>query len=144
MSFAKGLLSLPYGSNSDDTHTFGHARINFHLRPVRDYPKEWPTVLDKELMVLNLKDLSLEEASTYAAREVGLEYGLQKLTFAHLDPPQRCQVNSLDLLASLDAGRQLDTRIDGHFTEIIRASRCNKELDFTNLEIRVFLEDSRP
>lgn len=52
-------------------------------------------------MLLDLKDLSLEEAGANVAGKVGLENVLEELILAELDTPQRHHVDSLDALGAL-------------------------------------------
>ena len=86
---------------------------------------------------------ALAQLAAPTAAEEGLEYGLQQLVAAHLDPAQGHQVDSLDGFRPLHALRQLHHRVGRDFAEVVRPSTRHEKGDVTDLEVRVALQDAR-
>ena len=141
-SLRKGFLSWPDRGNSDNSYTLGHAGVHLDLCPVGNCAKGGTAVLDKELVVLYLEDLSLKEARANIAREVRLEYILQKFVLAHFNSSEWDKIDPLDTLSFLDALTELDSRAGCDFAEIVGCCPCHEELNFAYLEVGVLFEDT--
>ena len=141
-SFCESLLSWPDRSDSDHPDTLWHAWVHLDFCAIRDHTEEWSTILDKELVLLNLEHLTFEEARSNTVREVWLEHLLQELALADFNPAQWHKIYSLNLFRSCNAWGKLDSSVRSDFAKIVRASGRDKELDVANLKVSVLLKNS--
>ena len=97
-------LSRPYWRDADDSNALRHTRIHLDFCAIWNCAKERSAVFDKELVILNLKYLALEQARTDTVWEVWLENTLKQIVLAHLYPTQRNQIDTLDALSLGNTG----------------------------------------
>jgi hypothetical protein len=138
----KGFLSWPDWGNSDNPYALRHAGVHLDLSAVGNCAKVGTAVLDKELVVLYLKDLPLVEARTDIAREIRLQNILQKFVLAHFNSSEWDKIYPLNTFGFFDAFTEFDSGAGRDFAEIMGRCPCHEELNFAYLEVGVLFKDA--
>ena len=94
-------------------------------------------------MVLDLHHLPLVHAVANVLSEVWLQHTLQQLCLWHVYPAHGHKVDPLDGLLPTDTLEKPDDCPCGYFAKIMWCCGCHIELDVTDFEVLVFLEDSK-
>ena len=89
-----------------------------------------------------LEDLRFKQAVADVVGKVRLEHALQQLLLGHIDAPEWHKVNPLNAFAFSDSRGELDSSVCGHFAKVMGSCRCDEELDVSNSEKGMFLENS--